>query len=180
VAAARRRVRCWAAVSLILGAALGFSIVWRPRPLLVWNASPSSRVGLYLLNAWSSPGLGDMAVAWPPAAMRRLADARHYLPASVPLVKPVAAVAGNRICARQDRIYVDGRLVVRRRSRDPSGRFLPWWSGCVRLGAGELLLLSRGRPDAFDGRYFGLTRGSELVGRARLLWAKRTRGSADG
>jgi type IV secretory pathway protease TraF len=48
---------------------------------------------------------------------------------------------------------------------------MPWWSGCERLGKGDLLLLS---PDegAFDGRYFGVTRAREVVGTARLLWRR--------
>jgi conjugative transfer signal peptidase TraF len=159
-------------VSLIAVVALGFSWMWPPRPILVWNASPSSTVGPYLLNMRAAPRVGDMVVAWAPADARRLAAARHYLPASVPLVKRVAAVAGERVCARRQKIYVGGRLVARRRSRDPSGRPLPWWSGCRRLGPGELFLLSSGRPDAFDGRYFGITRRFELVGTARLLWPR--------
>jgi type IV secretory pathway protease TraF len=114
--------------------------------------------------------VGDIVVAWPPPPARRLAAVRGYLPASVPLVKRVAAVAGDRICARRDRIFINGRAAARRWSRDPSGRPLPRWSGCERLARGELFLLSPGTPDAFDGRYFGITRGSELVGTARLLW----------
>jgi type IV secretory pathway protease TraF len=45
------------------------------------------------------------------------------------------------------------------------------WTGCRRLGPGELFLLSPGKPDAFDGRYFGVTLPGEILGRARLLWA---------
>ena len=162
----------WGAVTLIALAGLGLSIARPHHPLLVWNASPSSRIGLYLVNAHAVPGIGNMVVAWPPAAARRLAAARNYLPAAVPLVKRVAAVAGDRVCARQDRISIDGRWVTDRRSHDPSGRPLPWWSGCRRLGPGELFLLTAGRPDAFDGRYFGVTGASQIVGRARLLWAR--------
>lgn len=155
---------------MLVSAALVASLLHRPHPLLVWNASPSSTVGLYVLSARAAPRVGDMVVAWPPPAARRLAAARGYLPASVPLVKRVAAVAGDRICARRDRIYINGRGAARRWSRDPSRRPLPHWSGCERLARGELFLLSPGTPDAFDGRYFGKTRGTELIGKARLLW----------
>ena len=111
-----------------------------------------------------------MVVAWPPPEARRLAASRGYLPLHVPLVKSVAALAGDRVCAAGARLSVDGRLAAVRRLRDARGRRLPWWSGCRTLGAGDLLLLTPANPDAFDGRYFGPTRRSQLVGRARLVW----------
>lgn len=147
------------------------TVAWHPRPILVWNASPSSPVGLYWV-APVGPRTGDIILAWPPAPVRRLAARRLYLPAGVPLVKPVAAVAGDRVCARGAVIFVNGRAVAARQRHDPRGRWLPWWSGCHALARGELLLLSRTRPLAFDGRYFGITRGSDVIGRAHLLWAR--------
>jgi type IV secretory pathway protease TraF len=169
-----------AALALVTGSAVCATIEWRPRPALLWNASPSSAVGLYAVSSADGLRPGDMAVAWAPSAARRLAASRRYLPLGVPLVKPVAAVARDHICARGKRIFVNGRVVAVRRSRDPGGRPMPWWSGCRQLQPGELFLLSRGRPDAFDGRYFGVTRAIELVGRARLLWAKPAQGSRRG
>lgn len=175
-----RSARIWCAAGLIVSAALGVSLLWRPRPLLLWNASASSTVGLYLVTSPARPSVGDMVIAWPPAAARRLAAARGYLPSNVPLVKRAGAVPGDRVCARGDRIYVNGRLAAARRSRDPSGRRMPWWSGCQILRSGELFLLSPGMPNAFDGRYFGATRRDELVGKARLVWAKPARGPNHG
>ena len=167
------------AAAVIVSTAVGLSIV-RPRtPLLVWNASPSSPVGLYAVTSGSGVRVGDMVVAWPPPAYRRMAAARSYLPFHVPLVKRVAAVAGDRVCARRERILVNGRPAGLRRMRDPSGRTMPWWSGCRRLRPGELFLLSTAGPLAFDGRYFGVTGASELVGRARRLWPSPSRSASN-
>lgn len=153
-------------------AALAATLLWGPpRPLLLWNASPSSPRGLYALSAGGTPKIGDMVAAWPPRSARRTAAARSYLPFDVPLVKRVAAAGGDRVCAKREIISVNGLRIAIRRRRDPSGRAMPWWSGCVRLRHGELFLLSTGVPLAFDGRYFGVTRAPEIVGRARLLWA---------
>lgn len=154
-----------AAAAVIAAATPSFS--WRP--LLLWNASASSPVGLYIVYPPGRPRAGDMVIAWAPAAARRLAAARGYLPASVPLVKRVAAADGDRVCARGESVSVNGPVVAVRRARDPSGRRLPWWSGCARLGTGDLLLLSNAAA-AFDGRYFGITRAREVLGRARLIW----------
>jgi type IV secretory pathway protease TraF len=59
--------------------------------------------------------------------------------------------------------------MAQRRAQDPAGRAMPWWNGCKQLGADELLLLSADSPRAFDGRYFGVSRSSQLVGKARLI-----------
>lgn len=128
-------------------------------------------MGLYVIKRGRTPLLEEMAIAWPPPRGRRLAAIRNYLPARVPLVKPVAAVSGSRICAIGRAILVDGRLAALRRAHDSSDRPMPWWSGCERLGKGDLLLLSPD-ADAFDGRYFGATRAKDVVGTAKLLWRR--------
>ena len=168
------------AAALIVCTAVALSLLRPPGPLLVWNASPSSPVGLYAVKSVSGVRDGDEVVASPPPAYRRIAPARSYLPFHVPLVKRVAAVAGDRVCARRERILVNGRAAALRRMRDPSGRTMPRWSGCRRLEHGELFLLSAAGPLAFDGRYFGVSRASDLVGRARLLWPRANEGSSSG
>jgi type IV secretory pathway protease TraF len=172
--APRRRAAAIAAAvaSAVLCAGLAGTLL-RPRsPLLLWNASPSSPVGLYAIGPPARLRAGDTAIAWPPPEARRLAARRHYLPVNVPLVKPVEATLGARVCAVGDRIFVNGRQVAIRLFRDASGRRLPWWLGCIWLREGDVFLLSPGVPDAYDGRYFGITRASEIIGKARLLWRR--------
>jgi len=142
-----------------------------PRPFLLWNASASSPVGLYAVMPGDSLRAGETVIAWAPPGARRLAEIRNYLPAGVPLVKQVAAVSSARICAIGAKIFVNGRLAAFRLVRDPFGRPMPWWSGCERLNAGDLFLLSPD-ADAFDGRYFGATRPGEVIGKALLLWRR--------
>ncbi|HET7575627.1 MAG TPA: S26 family signal peptidase [Sphingomicrobium sp.] len=153
-------------------AGIASTLLWPPRPVLLWNASPSSPIGLYAVTSFGRIAAGDTIVAWAPASARRLAAARNYLPFNVPLVKRVAAAPGGRVCATRMTIFVNGRPAALRRVRDPSGRPLPWWSGCRLLRPGELFLLSPDAPDAFDGRYFGVTSSSQIVGKARLLWPR--------
>ena len=113
-----------------------------------------------------------MIVAWPPPTARRLANARGYLPAGVPLVKRVAAGSGDRVCATGAVVFVDGEAVATRASIDGRGRSMPSWSGCGRLRGGQYLLLMRGVPASFDGRYFGVTGASQIIGRATPLWLR--------
>lgn len=156
----------------IAATTLAATLLWPPRPLFVWNASASSPPGLYLVGEAGDLEAGDMVIAWPPQAARRLGAARHYLPSNVPLVKRVAAVSGDRVCSIGDSIFVNVRLEARRRRIDGAGRPMPRWTGCEVLREGDLFLLTPAVPDSFDGRYFGVTRAADVVGSARLIWAR--------
>lgn len=156
---------CAAIVTALLA-----TLLWPPRPSLVWNASASSPTGLYAVQVLGRAAVGDMVIAWLPDEARRLGAARHYIPSNVPLVKRVAAIAGDEVCAVGEAIFINGRLEALRRSHDPSGRPMPWWTGCETLGQGELFLLTPGARTAFDGRYFGITSPAQVIGAARLIW----------
>lgn len=165
----RLRLAGIAAAALLSCALLG-TLLWPPAPLLVWNVTRSSPLGLYQVSPARSLSPGHFVIAWPPDAARLLAAERRYLPSNVPLVKEVAAVAGDRVCAVGEAVFVNGRFEAFRRTQDSAGRSLPGWTGCHDLQDGELFLLLPGRADSFDGRYFGPTRRAELIGKARPLW----------
>ncbi len=167
----RRRVLSWAAPLAIGVAALGLTIVRPPAPRLLWNASRSVPIGLYAVSSGAVPQRGDMVAARPPFAEQRLAARRHYLPLGIPMVKLVAAVAGDDICAAGAVISVNGRPVAWRRQVDAAGRPLPRWAGCIRLGSGMVLLMGEA-PDSFDGRYFGPSPARDLIGTATALWLR--------
>ena len=178
--------RRWRRRRLVLAGLIGCStiplvasVVWKPRVLLVWNASASAPVGLYRLRAEEPVRRGDMVVAWTPEPFRSLAATRRYLPANVPLVKRIAAATGDRVCAVDNIVSINGRRVATRQQWDAAQRPMPRWSGCHRLNQGEYFLLMDS-PLSFDGRYFGVTQRQNLVGRAVLLWAKPAKGSNDG
>ena len=137
-------------------------------PLLVWNASPSLPIGLYRI-AQGFPRLGDLALVQLTRPMAMLADRRGYLPRSAYLLKPVAAVAGDRVCRFGTHVLVRGRLVALAFAKDSIGRHMPAWHGCRSLQPGELFLLAED-PASFDSRYFGAVRTESLAGRAVLLW----------
>ncbi|TPG37977.1 S26 family signal peptidase [Sphingomonas koreensis] len=164
-AALRRRAAITACgIVVVLG-----SVAWPPAPRLLWNATASAPIGLYHVSPGASAAPGEMVVARVPQGYRRMVAARRYLPANVPLVKRVVAAAGDEICARKGRIFVDGRPAAFRRPVDGRGRAMPGWVGCIRLRGAQLFLLSD-NPASFDGRYFGVTEGKDVVGDATLLW----------
>jgi conjugative transfer signal peptidase TraF len=141
-----------------------------PRRPIVWNASPSLPLGLYFVGGLAAVDRGTVVAAHLPPAWAKLADDRGYLPRGVPLLKTIAAVTGDRVCAHADRLDINGRMAARRLARDRAGRALPRWSGCLRLGPSQVLLLAKGHSASFDGRYFGPVPASAVIGRARLVW----------
>ncbi|BBD97416.1 conjugal transfer protein [Sphingobium amiense] len=168
--ARRRRLRRHA-IWIGLGAlALGATIAFPPPPRLLWNATASAPVGFYLVSPGARLARSDMVVARAPYPARLLAARRHYLPMNVPLVKRVIGVPGDIICARGERVTLDGKLIARRLPHDNLGRALPWWEGCEGLLPGRFFLLMDRVPASFDGRYFGPVGEADIIGKASPLW----------
>jgi conjugative transfer signal peptidase TraF len=137
---------------------------------LVWNASPSIPTGLYAIRGKASLHVGERVAIEPPAELRRLLRKRGYLPGGVPLLKRIAAVAGQRVCRFAHGVTIDGELVGIARARDRVGRPLPTWSGCRTLRSDELFTMNPAAPDSFDGRYFGPLKIDAVIGRAKPVW----------
>lgn len=159
----------WAAATSVAVLAIGASSFAHPAPRLLWNATASTPVGLYVVQPVRPLRIGDLVAAQPPEAVARFLAEGGSLPRGVPLLKHVAAVAGRIVCRTGRTVTVDGTSVATARERDSRGRELPVWSGCRVLGAGEILLLNR-HPDSLDGRYFGPLPVSSVIGRATPLW----------
>lgn len=162
-----RGVLCAAGIGL-----LAATVVAPPAPRLLWNATPSAPLGLYWITPGAAIRQGQLVAARLPEAFRGLAAERRYLPHGVALVKRVAAVPGDRICGAPRYVSINRRMVAGRLPTDRAGRPLPAWMGCRTLGDGRYLLLITNRPDSFDGRYFGPSRASDIIGRASLLWTR--------
>ncbi|MDB5582308.1 MAG: chromosome segregation protein ParM [Bradyrhizobium sp.] len=166
------RLRRWVLFWLFAFWAIVIQMVFPPAPRLVWNASASAPIGLYAVRPGARIVAGDMVIAWLPQPYRRLAATRHYLPENVPLVKRVIGAPHDRICAIGAVISANGRRVATRLATDGQGRSMLWWRGCRTLGRGEYFLLMEGVAASFDGRYFGITRASDVVGKAYPLWTR--------
>jgi conjugative transfer signal peptidase TraF len=168
----RFRLRMAAMVAASLSTCgLAATLIWRPGPLLIWNASASSPIGLYWVSAGAAVRPGDMVAAFLPAQSRILAAERGYLPAGVPLVKRVAAGPGDRVCAVGESVFINAEPIAFRRIADARGRRLAGWTGCEDLDGDQLFLLGSSGA-SFDGRYFGVSGRSQLIGRARLIWPR--------
>jgi conjugative transfer signal peptidase TraF len=160
---------------LLLCAAIGIAAAaapaaWQPPVRIAYNASASAPLGWYQIHAVASPRMGDYVLAMLPNDTSALAAQRGYLPAGLPVLKQVAAVAGQHVCARSDAILIDDSASVRVLRSDRFGRPLPAWHQCRRLIDGELFLLNANNAASFDSRYFGPVLASAVRGQAIPLW----------
>lgn len=154
---------------LTIGLIACVALAVQPRPLFLWNATASVPIGLYWLSEPTDLRPGDLVAVRPGARLAAVLAKAGWLPPGVPLLKPVAARSGQSVCRAQSVIAIDGHPVARALTHDAHGRGLPRWSGCRRLGAGEVFLLSSA-PGSLDGRYFGPTDQHAILARARPLW----------
>ena len=127
-------------------------------------------MGLYIVRHDRAFVRGDLVLFIPTSKVAKFAAQRGYLPAGVPLVKRIAAMAVDTVCAQGDNIFIDSQFVAARLSTDSKGRSLPAWSGCRTLDQSEVFLLMEGIRSSFDGRYFGTTNVSRIVGRLDPIW----------
>lgn len=158
-------------VSAVSIAALSLATVHEFAPRFVWNASASAPIGLYRIDGHSLPRIGDFVLVKPEPALQKFITERGYLPPKIALIKRVAALPGAEICRRDKTIVIEGIRVGDALLVDSLGRKMPVWSGCFTLNSDEVFLLNR-HDKSLDGRYFGATKISDMVGVAipLLVW----------
>ena len=169
-----RARRVLAGLSVCGLAALAWAAFVHPLPRLVYNPSDSVAVGWYRVDprghGATSLLVGSIVLTRLPADAAALAAQRGYLPARIPLLKRVGAVAPQEVCVLDALVWIDGVPVAAVRSADRLGRPLPSWPQCRRLQAGEIFLLSTTNPASFDSRYFGPVSTSAVIGVAHPVW----------
>lgn len=154
------------------GAALGLLALASVErdPKVLYNPSLSAPIGWYEITQTEEYFVGDLVAAWLPKDAEILAQRRGYLPENTPVIKTIAAAAGDEYCVKDDALKIVGqpdRLIL---STDSQGRDMPGQlEGCRRLKSGKFLLVSNLIETSFDSRYFGEVDRSELIGRAELI-----------
>lgn len=145
------------------------------------NATVSMPIGLWRLEP--VPGslrTGEIVVFCPPdsAAFREALDrgyvARGACPGGTePLIKPVAAVAGDLVAVTSEGVAVNGEPVPGTAPliRDTAGRpLLAVPAGRYHVASGEVWLLSGHVRESWDSRYFGAVPAAGVQGVARPVW----------
>ncbi len=165
---ARNGARLSLAFMLAGSAFLAVSFINIGPPKFVWNASESITKGFYRITELPLK-TGDLVLVRLPEWAGFLAGQRGYLPKNVPAIKRISGVSGDVVCRFGTNIFVNQSRVAIAKYRDGLGRKLPQWSGCRILKYDELFLLAD-HPNSFDGRYFGVTKASSVIGTAVPVW----------
>ncbi len=170
-----RRTRIALIVLSISGiAAMAWAGFATPSVRVIYNPSPSVPVGWYWVQPLSAsshapPPVGSIVLTRIPGPGAALAAQRGYLPAHIPLLKRVGAIAPQQVCVVDGQVRVDGEPVAAVLRADSQGRALPAWAGCRPLADGEIFLLSDTHPASFDSRYFGPVRVDSVLGLAHRI-----------
>ena len=161
-------------------AALAWASFVHPLPRLIYNPSDSVAVGWYRVDPLghgtdSLPrplSVDSIVLTTLPPDAAALAAQRGYLPARVPLLKRVGAIAPQEVCITGGNVRIDGVPSATVLRVDRLGHSLPYWPQCRRLRPGELFLLSAANPASFDSRYFGPVSASTVIGIAHPVWLR--------
>jgi conjugative transfer signal peptidase TraF len=148
------------------------------------NTTPSMPVGLWrMVPSPSQLRRGEVVVVClPDTALLRMGRERGYISpgycpsGSEPLVKPIAATAGDIVAISPTGVMVNGRAVqdTAQLSRDSGGRPLKSVpAGTYPVAPGEVWLLSGHDPRSFDSRYFGPVPAANVQGSALPVWTFR-------
>jgi conjugative transfer signal peptidase TraF len=158
--------------ALILGAhSAGLRVNESPSlPIGIWRVSPIERdLRRGDIVSFCPPDTPAFRQAW----RRGYLSAGHCEGGYEPLLKPVAAVAGDRVSGTEEGVSINGCLIANSKSlgRDGSGRTLPSpVASNLVVDKGEVWVISSYNPLSFDSRYFGPVPISSIVGLARPLF----------
>ena len=128
-----------------------------------FNVTPSVPLGIYKIygiKKGETLKKGDLVIYEIPSELQKLTSLRNT---DIPSLKPVAAIYGDKIEIKDNRIYVNnedyGKIVLNKN--------LPKFDG--NLKEDEILTLSK-VENTFDGRYYGGIKKNRIIGKARLVY----------
>jgi conjugative transfer signal peptidase TraF len=177
------RRRAYAACGL-LGALMVGTLATANVAGLRLNSTPSMPRGLWRVVGNDAPLYrGEIVTLCPPDTepIRQGAERGYIPPGSCPsgyepLVKPIAATAGDTVAVTSAGVVVNGEPVrgTAQLAHDSAGRPLHAFpAGSYRVAQGDVWLLSGHDVRSFDSRYFGPVPAANVQGAARPVWTVR-------
>jgi conjugative transfer signal peptidase TraF len=124
-------------------------------PVFRWNVTPSEPEGLYVRASRTPVRTGELVTFLAPPSAFPYADKRLSALHREPILKAVAASAGDRVCAADGVLRINGKTLAPIAEHDSHGDMLPHWAQCRRLRRGEVFVFSNRVRDSFDSRYYG-------------------------
>ena len=128
------------------------------RGFVLVNYTSSEPPGLYVRAAGDPMRRGGLVAFMAPPSAFPYADQRAAFLRGTPIIKAVAAMAGDQVCTLGGTLVINSVRIAPILARDARGVALPHWIACRVLAPGELFAFSNRVPNSFDSRYFGPVR----------------------
>lgn len=130
------------------------------------NVTPSVPLGLWRVHPARHIVRGDVVtLCVPDSVLARTARSRGYFMSGacpgdfMPLIKPIAALAGDRVTISARGVSINGALLPDSQALDTDTkgrRLVPAFVGERQVPAGMMFVLSSFNRLSFDSRYFGM------------------------
>jgi len=141
---------------------------------VIYSATNSMPKGFYLVIPSKNIKYNDIVEFTPPQHIIDFVKDLHWLPQSNTLIKHVFAAYGDHVCARDNAIWVNHKLIGKIYVEYETKKPLPQIKICSKLKINEYLLLSTKQERSFDGRYFGITTIDSIKGKAIPMFVECT------
>ncbi len=128
----------------------------------IWNLSASVPRGLYAIAVDGTCARGSLVAFGPPPGAAAIIYRRGYLPPGAGLIKKLVGLPGDRVCVRDDGVYVNGTRIGDVARFDSRGKALDPFPFCGEVGPGQAFVASQA-PLSYDSRYFGPVRLASLT-----------------
>lgn len=149
----------------------GTKVLWhRMGANVILNLTSSVPKGFYFVRPMTEPQYGTIVVfPIPKEVLSQLGD-RPWLNVNFPLIKPIAAIAGDTVCISDNGVVINNMHVANVYREDFQGASLPYLRGCFTITNGHFFPVSRTNERSFDGRYFGIVPLTSIIGQAMPLF----------
>lgn len=155
------------AVLLSLAAAVMF--FHRLGFMLTYQPTASMPKGFYFVYPSREIQRGNIVVFHAPKKIAIFLEAHHWLPTSGLMMKHVAALSGDNVCQRDNKLFINGHDAAALKNTYAPGHPLPTKHFCGDVKKDQFLALSTSNPKSYDGRYFGPVTRHAIVGKAVKL-----------
>ena len=135
----------------------------------VINYTDSLPEGVYRLYPVTEINLNTLIAIDVPEPYKDMVYGRGWLIRGGILIKPVAAMSGDRIDINDSKLYINGRYFGPVFKQDLQGLPLPGVSGSYELKKDGLFLASP-YARSFDSRYFGPVTKDSILAEAKPVW----------
>jgi len=93
-------------------------------PLLIYNATNSLPIGLYLVDKEEIYEIDDIILIKPEKQVKKLIENRNLLPKDGYLMKPIAALSGDFVCAKKNQLWINNMHFGSIKKTDKNGQLL--------------------------------------------------------